>query len=94
MPSIGQYVIVRTRDQGCVCGEYQQHVGREVVLTNARQIYRWNGNRLTLFDVAEIPGECRLSTTIQGEVTLLEACGIIPTSPEVERHLRTAAGNN
>ena len=91
MPSIGEYVVVRSRDQGCVCGEYRGHVGREVTVSNARQIYRWNGQRLTLFDVAAIPGECRLSATIETEVTLLEACGIIICTPEVERYLRSAA---
>lgn len=89
MPDLGQYVIVRSRDQGCVCGEYQSHIGREVTLANARQIFRWSGKRLTLFDVATIPGELRISETV-AEAVLLEACGIIPVTPEVEQHLRKA----
>lgn len=89
MPDIGQYVLVRSRDQGCVCGEYQSHAGREVTLANARQIFRWNGKRLTLFDVAVIPGELRMSETVR-EAVLLEACGIIPVTPEVEIALRKA----
>lgn len=92
MPNIGQFVIVRSRDQGCVCGEYQGHVGREVTLFNARQIFRWNGKRLTLFDVATVPGELQISETVTDPagVTMLEACGIVPVTPDVERCLRTA----
>ncbi len=89
MPDIGRYVLVRSRDQGCVCGEYRGHAGREVTLGQARQVFRWNGKRLTLFDVAVIPGELLISEVVE-EAVLLEACGIIPVTPEVEKALRTA----
>ncbi|MDY3554793.1 TIGR02996 domain-containing protein [Gemmata sp. JC717] len=92
MPSPGTYVIVRSRDQGCVCGEYRGHHGREVVLSKARQIYSWEGGRLTLIDFAVVPGPCRLSREAPGEVVMLEACGIIPTTPEVEAFLRAHPG--
>ncbi|AWM40339.1 hypothetical protein GobsT_11850 [Gemmata obscuriglobus] len=92
MPLPGAYVIVRSRDQGCVCGEYRGHHGREVVLGKARQIYSWEGGRLTLFDFAVVPGACRLSREAPGEVVMLEACGIIPTTPEVEAFLRAHPG--
>ncbi|WP_320685202.1 DUF6948 domain-containing protein [Gemmata algarum] len=92
MPAPGAYVIVRSRDQGCVCGEYRGHHGREVVLGKARQIYSWEGGRLTLFDFAVVPGPCRLSREAPGEVVMLEACGIIPTTPEVEAFLRAHPG--
>jgi len=92
MPNIGQYVIVRSRDQGCVCGEYRGHASREVTLTQARQIYSWSGERLTLFDVAVVPDIIRISRTIEddGGIVMLEACGIIPVTPAVEAFLRTA----
>ncbi|MDY3554791.1 TIGR02996 domain-containing protein [Gemmata sp. JC717] len=92
MPESSAYVIVRSRDQGCVCGEYRGHHGREVVLGKARQIYSWEGGRLTLFDFAVVPGPCRLSREAPGEVVMLEACGIIPTTPEVEAFLRAHPG--
>ena len=92
MPEVGQYVVVRTRDQGCMCGEYRCHHGREVTLANARQIFSWAGARLTLIDFAAVPGECRLSRVAPGDVVLLEACGIIPTTPEVESFLRAHQG--
>jgi hypothetical protein len=90
MPEVGQYVLIRSRDQGVVCGEYQSNIGREVTLKNARQIFRWNGSdRLTLVDVATVPGEVRVSRVCTaGEMVMLEACGIIPTTPEVEQYLR------
>jgi len=89
MPAIGEYVIVRARDAGCNCGEYQGHIGREVRLTKARTIWSWDGNRLAIMDVAVVPGECRLTREAPGEVTILDACKIIPTTPEVEQYLRT-----
>jgi uncharacterized protein (TIGR02996 family) len=92
MPAPGDYVIVRSRDQGCVCGEYVSHHGREVVLDKARQLFSWAGGRLTLVDFAVVPGECRLSRVSAGEVVMLEACGIIPTAPEVGTFLRAHPG--
>jgi hypothetical protein len=91
MPIENQYVVVRSQDQGCVCGEYQYHTGREVALRNARQIYSWSGERLTLVDFALIPGECRLSRVAE-EIVMLEACGIISTTAEVEQFLRNHPG--
>jgi hypothetical protein len=88
MPDIGDYVIVRSRDSGCVCGEYQGHNGREVTIKNYRQIFRWNGNRLTLVDVSMVPGTITLSRTNPGECVMLEACMINPCSREVEQFLR------
>ena len=88
MPTIGQYVIVRSRDQGCMCGHYNGHAGREVRLLEARQIYSWSGNRLTLCDFAVVPGECNLSRIVPGESVMLEACGIIPATPEVAEYLK------
>lgn len=90
MPEMNQYIIVRSRDQGCVAGEYRGHAGREVTLANARQIWAWNGNdRISLIDVAVVPGNCRLSR-ITDEVVMLEACGMISVTPAVEKYLRTA----
>lgn len=92
MPKKGDYVIVRSRDQGCMCGEYQTHQGREVVLRNARQIFSWSQGRLTLVDFSVVPGECRLSRASSGEVVMLEACGIINVTPEMEQFLRSHEG--
>jgi hypothetical protein len=88
MPAIGQYVIVRAKDDGVKCGEYQGHSGREVTLRKARTIYAWNGNRLELIDFSVVPGDCQLSRTAELDVLMLEACGIIEVPPRVEKFLR------
>jgi hypothetical protein len=72
-----------------MCGEYQGHTGREVTLAKARQIYSWAGQRLTVVDFGVKPGQCRLSAEAPDEVVMLEACGIIPTTKEVEAFLRS-----
>lgn len=88
MPSPGEYVLVRSRDQGVMCGEYVTHTGREVTLRFARQVWSWTENRLTLVDVSVVPGSVRLSRPSHGEVVMLEACGIITPTPEVAAFLR------
>ena len=61
MVSPNKYVIVRSRDQGVMVGFYQYHRNRQVVLKEARQVYRWTGGRLTLVDVAQVVGPIELS---------------------------------
>jgi hypothetical protein len=94
MPAKNQYVIIRSRDQGVMCGEYVTHSGREVVLQKARQIFNWTGGRLTLIDFAQVPGDCKLSLPSPGEVHMLEACGIIDVTPEIEKFLREKEASN
>lgn len=53
----GRFCIVRSRDQGVVCGVVQAMSGRCVELTDARQIHNWsdtlNGRHIyTLFEMA------------------------------------------
>ena len=38
---IGQCVIIRTYSAGVWCGTLAQKSGREVILTNARRMWRW-----------------------------------------------------
>ena len=90
MPKTGDYVIVRAKDSGLTFGEYQWHSGREVCLREARTIWSWAGGRLCVMDVAVRVGPVRLSAVVDEEVIILDACQIIPVSPEVENHLRTA----
>lgn len=91
MPSIGAYVVVRSRDQGACLGVYVGHNGREVILHQARQLYRWTGgNRLTLLDIAAmgLPQEARLSCAVP-EILMLEACGIIAVADEHVEDMKT-----
>ncbi len=84
------YVIVRSRDQGVMCGFLQSIDGRQVVITEARQIWRWEGKALCLPDIAAhgIRGTARLSVPVP-EVTFLEACGVLRCTAVARDSLRT-----
>ena len=88
-----RYVIVRCRDAGVHAGEYLSHVGREVVLLNARRIWYWKG-AASLSEIAvhgcKYPAECRISMTVP-RITLPEACEIIDCLSEGEKFLREVA---
>jgi hypothetical protein len=88
LPAIGQYVIVFSRDAGVFCGEYQRHSGREVVLREARPIDTWRSSRFEFNDFAKIYRRCHLSPRLYGEMTILDACGIIEVTPKMEAFLR------
>lgn len=87
-PEPTNYVIVRCRDQGVMCGEYVSHSGREVRIQNARQIWRYMGG-LCLLDISQSgpASGSRLSAAVPGETIALEACGIIPCSAVATKSL-------
>jgi hypothetical protein len=77
-----QYVIVRSRDQGVMCGYLAGYEGRVVRLLLARQMWRYD-SRFVLPDLAEFgprdASKCKFSAAVtSGETLMLEACGIIP----------------
>ena len=39
--AIGQHVIIRTYSAGVWCGKLEQKAGNEVILSNARRMWRW-----------------------------------------------------
>lgn len=76
------YVIVRSREQGVMCGYLAGYEGRTVRLLSARQVWRYD-SKFVLPDLAEFgardPNKCKLSAPVtSGETIMLEACGIIP----------------
>jgi hypothetical protein len=85
-----KYVIVRCRDAGVHAGEYVSHSGREVILTNARRIWYWNG-AASLSEIAvhgcSKPDSCKISLTVH-RITLTEACEIIECESAGEAFLR------
>ena len=90
---IGKFVIVRSRDQGVVCGVLVAVAGRQVHLRDARQIHGWNSGALTLFEAANDGlGEARISKPVE-EILMLEACGVIPCTEKAERNLRQSRWN-
>jgi hypothetical protein len=74
-----KYVIVRTFSAGVFAGELESRTGREVVLRNARRIWRWAG-AATLSQLAmegtKDPVNCKFPREVD-RVELLEAIEIL-----------------
>jgi hypothetical protein len=78
------YCIVRSRDQGVVCGYVDKPteiVGRAVTVHAARQIWAWDSS-FVLMDLAENGPrdvlKMRMSVALSAPFRMLEACGIYP----------------
>lgn len=87
---IGDYVCVRSRDQGVVWGVFAGNYGREVTLTDARQQHGWGSKALSLFAlIIKGPGGTglRLDHPV-AEILMLEACGVIFVAPDVAEQIR------
>lgn len=73
------YCIVRSRDQGVMCGYVESINGRTVKLHNARQIWRYDST-FVLADIAEHgmrdPNKAQLSLAMSQPMFMLEACGV------------------
>ena len=89
------YVIVRSRDQGVMCGHLVSIDGRRVTIRESRQLWRWEGKALCLPDIARhgIRGTARLSEA-SPETTFLEACGVLRCTPEAAHSLQTTASDS
>lgn len=90
---IGEYVIVRTRDQGVVCGVLRvltpQPGGLACAeLTEASQIHGWNEGVNTLFEASLHGfGSARISEPV-GRVMVFGVCGVLPCTAEAAENLR------
>lgn len=78
------YCIVRSRDQGVVCGYVDKPTeitGRAVTVHCARQIWQYD-SAFVLMDLAEKgprdPAKMRMSCELSAPFRMLEACGIYP----------------
>ena len=82
------YVVVRTYSAGVHIGELKSRKGKEVVLVNARRLWKWCG-AFTLSEVAieGIKEGSKPSIAIP-EILLTEAIEIIKTSAVAEKILR------
>jgi hypothetical protein len=91
---IGKYCIVRSREQGVMTG-YVEDIGglngRTVKLREARQIYRWS-SKFVLIELASYGPrnvqEQRYSAPSVAPVLMMEACGVIPCSPEAAKMIQ------
>ena len=81
---VGKYVIIRCHDAGVHFGKYVSHKGRQVIIADSRRMWRWWAKtQMTLSAVAEFGlneerEELRIQCTMSGNITLLEACEILP----------------
>jgi len=73
------YCIVRSRDQGVMCGYVESINGRMVKLHQARQIWKYDST-FVLADIAEHgmrnPDNAMLSVAMSQPMVMLEACGV------------------
>ena len=88
---IGKYCIVRSRDQGVMAGYVQAIEGRMVKLEKARQLYAWSSTFVLVELATQGPrreSEQKYSAESAEPVLMLEACGVLPCTPEVEKAIR------
>ena len=81
----GPEVIVRTYSAGVHVGAVKERNGQEVVLTNARRLWKWEG-AFTLNAVATAGvkrNDSRISVPVP-EITLIQAIEIIPVAIGVD----------
>jgi hypothetical protein len=83
---IGKYVIVRTYSAGVHAGVLKSREGKEVVLTDARRIWYWDGaaslSQLAV-DGTSKPQNCKFPIAVP-EILLTEAIEIIPTTDKAQ----------
>lgn len=85
-----RYVICRTYSAGVFAGNIESRCGREVVLRNARRLWRWSGaaslSQLAI-DGTSKPGDCKFPKAVD-RVELLEAIEIIDVTTKAEASIK------
>ena len=90
---IGEYVIVRSREMGVVCGVLltltPQPGGLAAAeLGEASQVHGWADGANTLFEASlHGLGNARISEQVQ-RVMVFGVCGVLPCTEEAEANLR------
>jgi hypothetical protein len=86
-----RYVIVRTYSAGVFAGILESRSGREVVMTNARRIWYWEG-AASLSELAQRgtskPDKCKFPCPVD-RVELLEAIEILDCTPEARANIES-----
>lgn len=88
-----KFYIVRGRDSGVFFGEIAERHGSEVKMTNARNIWYWDGAATLLQMAAEgvkKPGECKFTMTM-AELEILDAVELLPCTPEAIKSISEVA---
>ena len=85
-----KYVIVRTYSAGVFAGVIESRNGQEVILSDARRIWRWEG-AATLSQLAtdgtSKPLGCKFPAPVS-RVELLQAIEILDVTPKAEKSIR------
>ena len=89
---IGQDVIIRTYSAGVWFGRLKQKSGNEVILTDARRMWRWWAKESISLSGVALYGIKQEKSRIPGAVesVWLEAIEIIPISGKAAESIRTA----
>ena len=94
-PDVGtdglSYAIVRSRNQGVMCGYVYSQDGQVVELLRARQIWRYDST-FALPDIAEHgmrdPAKAQMSVPMSQPCVMTEACGILYCTKKAGEQLR------
>ena len=89
---IGQEVIIRTYSAGVWFGRLKEKSGKEVILTEARRMWRWWAKESISLSGVALHGIKQEKSRIAGAVesVWLEAIEIIPISGKAAELIRTA----
>ena len=89
---IGQEVIIRTYSAGVWFGRLKEKAGDEVILTEARRMWRWWAKKSISLSGVALYGIKQEDSRIAGaiESVWLEAIEIIPVSGKAAESIRTA----
>lgn len=94
--AIGQEVIIRTYSAGVWFGRLKKKSGDEVILTEARRMWRWFANQSISLSGVALHGINQEKSRIAGTVesVWLQAIEIIPVSGTAAESIRTAKETN
>lgn len=85
-----KYVVVRTYSAGVHCGVLESRAGKEVKLSSARRIWRWQGaNTLHEIATAGVASGSKISVAV-AEVDLTEAIEVITCTDAARKVLEAA----
>lgn len=86
-------VIIRADRAGVFYGEIKERNGSEVVMTNVRRLWYWDGaaslSQLATEGVTR-PGNCKFTVTVK-EMTILGVIEIIPCTKKAEESIDSVA---
>ena len=85
----GTHAVVRTYSAGVFAGTIQSRDGKEIILTNARRIWYWEGaaslSELAMKGTSK-PSGCKFPAPVP-EVLLTEVIEIIPTTETARKSI-------